>query len=143
MFVKEILHDKGHDVHTIENNVTLMEVVDELVDCRCGSLVVVDRHGKMIGIVTERDILQACAESHTPLAETSLNEAMKERHLATASLTDKVSDLMGVMTERRIRHLPVIEDDELVGLISIGDVVKAQHRELSSENQFLKQYIIS
>lgn len=143
MFVKEILHDKGHDVHTIENNVTLMEVVDELVDCRCGSLVVVDRHGKMIGIVTERDILQACAESHTPLAETSLNEAMKERNLATASLTDKVSDLMGVMTERRIRHLPVIEDDELVGLISIGDVVKAQHRELSSENQFLKQYIIS
>ena len=142
MFVKEILREKGHDVHTIENNVTLMEVVDELVDCKCGSLVVVDNVGKMIGIVTERDILQASAARHTPLSETSLNAAMK-RNLVTASLDDKVSDLMGVMTERRIRHIPVVEDDELVGLISIGDVVKAQHAELRAENQFLKEYIIS
>lgn len=142
MFVKEILHEKGYDVHTIENNVTLMEVVDELVDRKCGSLVVVDSAGKMIGIVTERDILRACAERHTPLAETSLDEAVI-RNLVTAQLTDKVGDLMGVMTERRIRHLPVVEDDELVGLVSIGDVVKAQHAELRVENQFLKEYIIS
>lgn len=141
MYVKEILRDKGHDVFTIDTNVTLSEVVDELVDHKCGSLVVTDA-GKMVGIVTERDILQACAERHTPLAETPLSEAMKTK-LITAKPTDKVSDLMGVMTERRIRHLPVLEEGDLVGIVSIGDVVKAQHAELRAENQFLKEYIIS
>ena len=141
MYVKEILHQKGHDVFTIDTNVTLIEVVDELVDRKCGSLVVME-DGKMIGIVTERDILRACAEGHTPLAETPLEQAVK-RDLVTAKPTDKVSHLMGVMTERRIRHLPVVENEELIGIISIGDVVKAQHAELCRENQFLKEYIIS
>ena len=142
MFVKEILHNKGHEVFTIETCVTLAEVVDELVDRRCGSLVVVDNDGAMVGIITERDILQACAESHRPLTEARLDDVMKQK-LVTAKLTDKVGDLMGVMTEQRIRHLPVVEDGDLVGLVSIGDVVKAQHAELRAENQFLKDYISS
>jgi CBS domain-containing protein len=141
MYVKEILRLKGHDVHTISSNVTLAEVVDELVDCRCGSLVVVD-DGVMVGIVTERDILRACALQHARLAETRLGDVM-EQNLITASLTDKVSEIMGVMTNQRIRHLPITEDGNLVGIVSIGDVVKAQHAELRTENQSLKEYIIS
>ena len=139
MFVKEILREKGHEVFTIDSSVTLATVVEELVARQCGSLVVIDR-GQIVGIVTERDILHASAERRTPLAETKLCDAMK-RNLTTASPTDKVSDLMGVMTDRRVRHLPVLDDGELIGLVSIGDVVKAQHAELQTENQFLKEYI--
>ena len=141
MFVKEILRDKGHEVHTIDCGVTLMEVVDELVDCQCGSLVVVDE-GKMVGIITERDILRACAEQHRPLSETPLRDAMK-RNLVTTTETTKVSELMGLMTAHRVRHIPVVEDRSLVGIVSIGDVVKAQQSELTAENQFLKDYISS
>ena len=67
---------------------------------------------------------------------------MKQK-LVTAKLTDKVGDLMGVMTEQRIRHLPVVEDGDLVGLVSIGDVVKAQHDRLTMENHYLMNYIQS
>ena len=141
MFVKDILRDKGHDVFTIDSRVTLMEVVDELVDQKVGSLVVTE-NGKMAGIITERDILKASAQTHRPFTETPVADVMK-RNLVTAQPTDKVGDLMGVMTERRIRHLPVVDGDDLVGIVSIGDVVKAQDAELRAENQFLKEYIIS
>lgn len=141
MLVKEILRHKGNDVYTIDTNVTLAEVVDELVDRKCGSLIVT-QNGNMVGIVTERDILRACSERHTPLTETPLFLAMQQ-DLVTATPTDKVSDLMGTMTDRRIRHLPVLDEGDLVGIVSIGDVVKAQHAELRAENQFLKEYIIS
>ena len=139
MFVKEILRDKGHDVHTISINVTLLDVVDELVDCRCGSLVVVDGE-TMVGIVTERDIIQACAESHSPLAQSPLSRVL-DRNLITTSPIDTVSDLMGIMTEKRVRHIPVLDDGELVGLVSIGDVVKAHYAELNTENELLREYI--
>ena len=141
MYVKDILRDKGHEVYTIDQDVTLLDAVDDLVDRRCGALVVTER-GQMIGIITERDILRACAEVHRPLAETPLSSAMK-RNLVTATLTDDVANLLGVMTERRIRHLPVVDQDELVGIVSIGDLVKANQADLQTENQMLKDYIRS
>jgi len=140
MFVKDILRAKGHDVFTIDQNVTLMEVVDEMVDRDCGSLVVT-KAGQMVGIVTERDILRASSECQRPLSETPLASAMHEKP-PTVALTDRVRDLMRTMTEKRIRHLPVIDDENLVGLISSGDVVKAKEAELRAENRFLKEYII-
>lgn len=140
MFVKNILRAKGNDVFTIDQNVTLMEVVDEMVDRDCGSLVVT-KEGRMVGIVTERDVLRASSECQRPLSETPLESAMRKQPL-TVSPTDRVSDLMRTMTEKRIRHLPVVDDGNLVGLISIGDVVKAQEAELRAENRFLKEYII-
>lgn len=139
MFVKEILRDKGHDVHTISINVTLLDVVDELVDFRCGSLVVVDGE-TMVGVVTERDIVQACAESPVPLAQTPLSHVLN-RNLITTSPTANVSDLMGIMTENRVRHIPVLDGDQLVGLVSIGDVVKAHYAELSAENELRREYV--
>ena len=142
MFVKDILREKGHQVFTIDCNVTLLDVVDELVDRGCGALVVTSGDGKLAGIVTERDILRACAAVHQPLASTALSQAM-QADVVTAKLTDKVSDLMQVMTNRRIRHLPVLEDNDLVGIVSIGDVVKAHEAELQTEKQMLMEYIQS
>ncbi len=96
----------------------------------------------MIGIISERDILRACAAMHDSLEDIPLRPLMS-RNVITASPMDKVSDVMGMMTEHRVRHLPVMEAGELIGLISIGDVVKAQHAELTTENQLLKEYIQS
>ncbi len=94
-----------------------------------------------MGIVTERDILKACAEKQSSLHKTVLRSVMN-CDLITIAPDEKVSDVMGLMTVCTIRHLPVVaEDGELKGIVSIGDVVKAQHAELSAENRFLKEYI--
>ncbi len=148
MTLREILHAKGCLVHTIGSDATLDLVVLTLVKHNCGSLVVCDpppgdqRSGKprMVGIITERDILKACAANQGPLPNRHVADIMT-RDVATGSPDDTVEDTMGLMTNRRIRHLPVLEQGELVGLISIGDVVKTQHDQLSMENHYLKNYL--
>ena len=111
-----------------------------LVGHNCGSLVVFE-NGEMVGIITERDILRTCAQTRGPLEGIPVGERMT-RCPSTASLDDDLTEIMGLMTNQRIRHLPVIEKGELAGLVSIGDVVKAQHAELMRENHYLKNYIL-
>lgn len=143
MSLQEILRAKGDEVFTTVPGVTLSRVSELLVEHNCGSLVVVETEGskKMVGIITERDILRACAAGK-PLDQVKVDAVMSKR-LITGRLSDSVAKIMGLLTENRVRHLPVIEDDELVGMISIGDVVKAQHDQLSAENHYLKNYIRS
>jgi CBS domain-containing protein len=149
MTLREILHVKGHAVHTIGADATLEAVVQTLVKHNCGSLVVCDHdprdlergaRGAMLGIITERDILRACAANRGSLAALKV-DAVMTRNVATGTPDDSVEDTMGLMTELRIRHLPILEGDRLVGLVSIGDVVKAQHDRLSMENHYLKSYL--
>lgn len=141
MLVREVLSDKGRIVHTCSPEDTLADVVDLLVGHNIGSLVVMQA-GDMVGIITERDILRACAATRGPLDFVRVHERMT-RCPMVASLNDEVEDVMCVMTERRIRHLPVVEGGHLSGIISIGDTVKAQHDELCRENHYLKSYIQS
>ena len=140
MLVREILGDKGHTVYCCSPNDSLADVVELLVGHNCGSLVVCDK-GEMVGIITERDILRACALTRQSLEVLSVRDRMT-RCPVTATLDDEIADTMGAMTEHRIRHLPVIDGGRLVGVISIGDVVKAQHNELCRENHYLKSYIL-
>jgi CBS domain-containing protein len=143
MSLQQILQHKGSRVLSISPRATLADVVQKLVKHNCGSLVVCEEEDctKMLGIITERDILRACTEGHAPLAQMRVSEAMSA-DLATGSPNDSVQDAMGVMTDRRIRHLPVVDDDgRLVGLVSIGDLVKHQHDQLTMENHYLKSYI--
>jgi CBS domain-containing protein len=140
MMVREILGGKGRAIHTCSPQDSLADVVDLLVGYNCGSLVVCDQD-EMVGIITERDILRASAATRGSLDSLCVGERMT-RCPVTASLDDDVADAMGVMTERRIRHLPVVEGGRLVGIISIGDLVKAQHDELCRENHYLKSYIL-
>jgi CBS domain-containing protein len=142
MLVREILDVKGRLVLTCAEDDTLADVVDKLVANNCGSLVVCDDGGQMIGIITERDILRASATVRGSLEFVRVSERMS-RTPAVAGPEDSVGETMGTMTERRIRHLPVIEEGRLAGMISIGDVVKAQHDELCRENHYLKSYIQS
>ena len=107
-----------------------------------GAAVVLDPEQPGPGIVTERDILRACAATRGPLEFLKVAERMT-RCPVVASPNDEVADIMCIMTERRIRHVPVVERGRLVGIISIGDTVKAQHDELCRENHYLKSYIQS
>lgn len=141
MLLREILQVKGDKVYSIEPSATLADVVQRLVEFNCGSLVVCDG-GKMVGIITERDILRACAALDEPLESIPV-EARMTVDVVTGAPDNTVNDTMGVMTEKRIRHLPVMDQGQLVGIVSIGDVVKAQHAELSVENHYLKNYIQS
>ncbi len=143
MKLQEILRAKGVEVFTTVPGVTLSRVAELLVEHNCGSLVVVETEGskKMVGIITERDILRACA-ADKQLDQVKVDAVMSKR-LITGRMSDSVAKIMGLLTENRVRHLPVIEGDELVGMISIGDVVKAQHDQLSAENHYLKNYIRS
>ncbi len=97
----------------------------------------------MVGIISERDILRAWAANRSSLDPLRVSEIMT-REVATCAPHDSVQDAMGMMTERRIRHLPIIDDrGELVGIVSIGDLVKHQHDQLTMENHYLKTYIQS
>lgn len=145
MTLQDILRAKGTIVHSIAPTATLDDVVAKLVEHNCGSLVVCDSSvpgskPRMVGIITERDILRACAARQAPLEAQRVADVMT-RKLVTGTPSDPVSDTMGLMTQHRIRHLPVLEGEELVGLISIGDVVKAQYHETVVENHYLKEYI--
>jgi len=141
MLLRDILVEKGRQIHSCTPDHTLTEVIDLLVKHNCGSLLVCDRD-QMIGIVTERDILRAVAETRCSLDELHARDRMTPNPV-TADAMDDIGNAMGEMTSRRIRHLPVMDGGELAGIISIGDLVKAQHDELSRENHYLKNYIQS
>lgn len=145
MILREILQSKGTLVRTIDASDSLESVVQELVRHNCGSLVVCDSQSasrRMVGIITERDILRACASHRGALCDLRVSEAMTV-NVVVGSPHDSIEDTMGLMTNRRIRHLPVIDDDELIGLVSIGDIVKTQHDRLTMENHYLKNYLHS
>lgn len=139
MKLREILGKKGNHVLGISPAESLADVVAKLNENNCGSLVVRDGDA-LVGIITERDILKACANRSVTLEETRVEQVMT-RKLVTGELDDDVQKIMGLLTKNRIRHLPVLEEGKLVGMISIGDVVKAQHDELAMENYYLKDYI--
>jgi CBS domain-containing protein len=141
MQLKEILEAKGRNVLTIAPTASLAQVVRKMCEHNCGSLIVSESE-KMVGIISERDILRAIVEVDEPL-ETIPVETRMTRDVVTGTPQDNINDTMGVMTRNRIRHLPVLDDDGLAGLISIGDIVKAQHQKLERENHLLMTYIQS
>ena len=142
MTLKEILSAKGSKVHTITPEATLDDVVQTLVKHNCGSLVVCRDQTcpEVLGIITERDILRATASRRGSLDKLLVKDVMT-RDLVTGSPGDSIEHIMCLMTTHRIRHLPILNNGELRGIISIGDVVKSQLDHLSMENHYLKTYI--
>jgi CBS domain-containing protein len=140
MQVRDILQSKGTTVTTIGPEATIHEAMKTLVQHRIGSLVVSDEGGKIVGIITERDILRECAEHSERVKNTQVREVMTT-NLIIGLPDDEISYVMGIMTHNRMRHLPIIANEKLEGLISIGDVVKAQLEETEFENRYLKDYI--
>jgi CBS domain-containing protein len=135
----EILEEKGSAVFQIDAETSVFEAAREMVGKNIGSLLVTEG-GEITGIVTERDYLRCVArEGHTD-GETAVREIMSSP-LVVVTPETTVDECMALMTDRRIRHLPVVDDGEIVGLVSIGDLVKFQSRQQSFEIQYLTQYI--
>lgn len=140
MQVKHILREKGREVVTITNDATLSEAARLLSRKRIGAVVVRDRDGSLAGILSERDIVRAMADVSVNALAQSVSAYMT-RTVYTCSEADTIEDLMELMTHRRFRHVPVVENERLVGIISIGDVVKTRIAETVREAESLREYI--
>ncbi|MBC8184380.1 CBS domain-containing protein [candidate division KSB1 bacterium] len=140
MKVKEILKTKGPEVITIGEEKTVKEALASLVKNNIGSLIVINEDGKITGIITERDILKECNKKEGKLGELIVKDVMT-KDLIIGEADDEVESVEVIMTENRVRHLPILSQKRLVGIISIGDVVKGQIQESQVENRYLKDYI--
>jgi CBS domain-containing protein len=140
--VSSVLKHKGHDVVTIAPHQTVAWVVKVLTQNRIGAVPVIDQEGKLIGIISERDIIRGMSE-HADAVLILAADQLMSRDVKTCSSEDQLVDLMEVMTLQRIRHLPVIQNGALHGIVSIGDVVKQRLEEVQSEAEELRNYIRS
>jgi CBS domain-containing protein len=139
MKLKDIVKAKGATVFSIHPEKSVKDAIDMLVQYKIGALLVLDGV-RPVGIFTERDTLRIVAASADRLSEIRIADVMT-RELIISQLDDEVEDAMTVMTEKRIRHLPILADDHVAGMVSIGDLVKSQHEEKSVTIRYLKDYI--
>ena len=140
MIVKSILAAKGSNVISIEPTATLETAVATLAQHRIGALLVLGPDRRMIGILSERDIVRVLAERGAGVLAQPLSQVMT-RKVVTCSQSDTVGVLMERMTTGKFRHLPVVEQEQVIGIISIGDVVKHRLREIEQESAALRDYI--
>lgn len=141
MKVREILAHKGSDVVTVSPDDTVPRAVEVLVEHDIGSVVVMEGD-QVLGILTERDVLRLTARGPDVFVGTEVTEAMTpENDLLVGSPDDDIHYCMNVMTNNRVRHLPIMEGPDLRGIVSIGDVVNACRRDAEHENRYLKDYI--
>lgn len=138
--VADVLAEKSSStVLSVDAEATVFEAVRQMVEANVGSLLVTE-HGRIAGIVTERDYLRRVALEGRTDHETRVGEIMTAPLIVVAPDTS-IDECRALMTDRRIRHLPVAEDGEVVGVISIGDVVKFQTKQQSFQLQYLNEYI--
>jgi CBS domain-containing protein len=142
MQVETILQSKGTTVYTVPAAAPLSEAVRLLNTHKIGAVVVVDAKGKVAGILSERDIVRRLDKDPAQLLASPVHTAMTSK-VITATRAHDISDLMELMTRHRIRHIPVVEGTTLVGIVSIGDVVKRKIEEAEQEALALKEYIAS
>ncbi len=141
MLIRHILAVKGTSVVTIDGTKTLRDAVALLTKNNIGALIVVDAGGKPIGILSERDIIRA-ADHYADVFSHRVDEAMS-RNVLVGSPNDDVRVVEQTMTQKRFRHLPVMDQGKLAGIISLGDIVKAKLEEYKGEIEALQTYITS
>ena len=140
MIVSKILKDKGRQVFTVTKETTVSQIASILAQKRIGAIVVIDQNGIVEGIISERDIVRGLAQFGVSVLEKPALDLMT-RNVITRGLNADIDELMQEMTISRIRHLPIIDEGKLVGVISIGDVVKNRVEELEREGNMLRDYI--
>jgi CBS domain-containing protein len=140
MTVARILDDKGRDVFTTQPHRTLREVVELLASKGVGAAVVSDASLSVLGILSERDVVRVIAKHGAAALDDPVSRHMTPK-VITVSRDDTIEHVMQTMTAGRFRHLPVVENARLIGIISIGDVVKRHVNALDSERQALREYI--
>jgi CBS domain-containing protein len=139
MLIADILRSKGSTVVTIGSNAPVREMIESLAEHRIGALVVVER-GRTIGIVSERDVVRSLHRIGARVLDLPVSELMTSE-VISCQPNDTVDEIGSTMTERRIRHMPVLAEGELAGIVTIGDVVAARIRDLEQTRGQLENYI--
>jgi CBS domain-containing protein len=142
MKLAELIKGNPHEIVKTRANSTIAEAANTIAQHKIGALLVDDEGGSIVGILSERDIVRGLSQHGADLHDVLVSELMTA-DLIRCSPGDTVNEAMAMMTDRRIRHLPVFEAEELVGFISIGDLVKCRIMEVQSEAEALRQYINS
>ena len=140
MSVSEILAIKGRDVFTADADMSLQEISKVLSAKKIGATVVLDKSGHVCGIASERDIVREVAKSGSAALSKPISSCMTQK-VVSCDESETVDDLMEKMTKGRFRHLPVISNEKLTGIISIGDVVKRKIQKAEQEAEEMKRYI--
>jgi CBS domain-containing protein len=140
MIVKDLLLGRRGDVVTTEPSADLAAAAKVLAERRIGAVVVLSADHRIVGILSERDIVQALAQ-HGPTALQKTVGQFMTRDVKTCSENDTIESLMGRMTAGKFRHMPVVEQEKLIGIVSIGDVVKNRVEEIEREAAALRDYI--
>ena len=140
MTVREILSRKGSDVVTADPNATLSDAVQLLAARRIGAVVITGADRRIVGILSERDIVRTLAEKGAHALELPISEVMT-RKVITCGVGETVPEIMERMTVGKFRHVPVVEQGRLAGIISIGDVVKSRVQQMEQESAALQEYI--
>lgn len=137
MRISDVLKDKNHRLVTVSASATIGQAVSRMRDERVGALIVRTVNGRLIGVLSERDVVLGLHTHGATLLDMAVDDVMT-LGVPTASPADSITQTMKVMTERRARHLPVIEDGTVVGLVSIGDITKYRLVEKAEENSVLQ-----
>jgi len=140
MLVRDVLESKGRRMVTIDCDATVTEAIAKLVQNNIGSLPVVEGDGILIGIFSERDVLRLIHNRGEGFGRLRVCDVMTSNPV-TCQLDDDVDDVMGKMSDRHIAKVPVTTGEQLVGIVSVGDVIKALHDKVHTENQHLMSYI--
>lgn len=140
MTLNDVLRNKPDGVITVPASTDLLEAIHTMCDRKVGALLVKSEDDKLLGIATERDILRYCSANKGQLQGAVVNDAMT-RKLVVATPSTSVDEAMTLMTQHHFRHLPVLEDGVPIGMISIGDLVKAQLTDITVEATYLREYI--
>ena len=140
MYVSTILKNKGSGVVTASGDVKVSEIVQILKDKRIGAVVISDDGATVAGILSERDIVRALAEQGAKILD-GRAEALMTRDVVKCASNRTIADVMSTMTEGRFRHLPIVDDGTLVGIVTIGDVVKLRLQEVEAESEAMRELI--
>ncbi len=141
MDVRAILKAKGSEVATVPPDTTVAAAVAVLTERMIGALVVTDENGSLVGIVSERDVVRGLSEQGAEFLDRRIDTCMASP-VETCAPGDSDREILALMTDRRFRHLPVVEDGRLIGIVSIGDVVKSRIDGVMAEADALRDYIV-
>ena len=139
MRIADVLRGKGSSVATVDPSASVAELVASLAEHNVGALPVIEAE-RLVGIVSERDVVRRLHLGGAGLLQLRVSDIMSTS-VTTCGPTDKIEDLARIMTERRFRHMPVVKDDTLIGIVRIGDLVKARIDLLEAEREQLQSYI--
>jgi CBS domain-containing protein len=142
MTVNAILSEKGRNVVTVDPGASLADAAKLLADKRIGAVPVLGADRRLIGIISERDIVQALATRGASALAEPISQTMTRR-VATCNESETISNIMERMTEGKFRHVPVVDQGRLVGIVSIGDVVKHRLQEMERESAAMRDYILT